>query len=229
LLRGKWVAAPNGNRPRQEDAPEKNMNNLMPVSVQTLDLNNAALCESAWQCYQGGFAGKPWNEWKQCATCDTSFGLSIKEQKACPKCGNEMTLYWPTERISKDIRKSLSLPKSYCSVAVIGNKVVGLVLGYVLSPTNLSEELGILIPCQHPEVAYQDEVVVHPDFQGHGIGRILYDHWMAWVATEGLLQVIARTLSEPPSVVYQWYGRLNYSVVAEYPFPDHRVILSLNF
>lgn len=204
------------------------MDTTKSVSLQALDPTDASICASAWQCYQAGFAGEPWNEWKQCCSCSASYGLSIGETERCPQCACTLKAYWPIEQISSDIMTSLSLPLAYCSVAQFDEQVVGLALGYAIAPIALSEQLGIAIPSSHPTIAYQDEIVVHPDYQHHGIGRALYLHWMEWVADQGLPQVAARTLADPPSIVYRWYQRLGYRVCARYAAPDQRVILSLD-
>jgi len=168
-------------------------------NVLNLDLTNPTLCQSAWECYQAGFAGPPWNE------------------------------SWELATIEADFRASLQRPLSHCITVVMKEKVVGLSLGYVISLAELSEDLGIdAVPSLSKEclVAYHDDVVVHPDFQGHGIGWILYNQLMHWATQRNLTHCVARTLSDPPTIVYSWYQRLGFKITARYESPDNRVILT---
>lgn len=198
------------------------------VTVQRLDLSNYAQCQSAYECYQAGFAGEPWNEWKKCEDCGASYGISMSPQESCLACGGSLIEFWPLEEIAEDISDGLSYAQSYCGIAIVEDRVIGLALGYVLPLSVLSIKLEISIKSSEEVVAYQDEIVVRPEWQGHGIGRLLYQDWMAWVKENNIGQTMARTISDPPSVVYSWYQNINYQVIEKYPIPDTRVILALH-
>jgi len=200
---------------------------VISVRIESLDTGNVTLCQSAWKCYQSGYAGEPWNEHKKCSGCENSFGSSIGEAETCPQCGSHLELFWPLETIASDVLGSLDLPYAYCAVAVAGDEVVGMLLGYALAVPELESHLGLPVHGLVGDalVAYNDEVVVRPDWQGKGIGRELYAGWMEHIQVSGLRQVAARTQSDPPTVVYGWYQRQGYEVIASYPNPDMRVVL----
>lgn len=203
------------------------------IIIQQLEPNNTLLCLSAWQCYQVGFAGPPWNEWKKCSSCDTHFGIDMEDTDYCPICSKRLEQFWPINQISSDILGSLKLPFAHCAVAVIGTDVVGLLLGYAISSCELSSHLGLygenyFSTLDVGLVAYSDDIVVRPEWRGKGVGRMLHDSWADWIYKSGLKHVIVRTLSDPPTVIYNWYQRIGYYIVAKYPEPDKRVILHLS-
>lgn len=201
------------------------------LEITYLNPSAAAACDSAWECYRAGYAGPPWNEWKKCLSCEHSFGLEIGDKTACPDCGAALTAFWPKEQVAADILDSLKRYRGVCILAVQGATVLGLTLGYAIPEYQLGEELGLTgvngFSYSGLQVMYQDEIVVRPAAQGQGIGRRLYEEWHRWVQTHGNRPIYARTLSDPPTVVYSWYQRLGYRIVCRYPEPDQRVILRL--
>ena len=197
----------------------------MPT-ISYLNPATAALFDSAWECYRAGYAGPPWNEWKKCESCGRSFGLEIGDNTDCTNCQTTLVDYWPKAQIAADIMGSLKRYEGVCITAQHEGEVVGLTVGYNIPTADLRRELELSsFSAAYPRVTYQDEIVVRPDWQGKGIGRALYMAWHGWAKLHGERFLFARTLSDPPTVVYSWYQRLGYGRGFDYPEPDKRVIL----
>lgn len=170
------------------------------IEIRLLDPTDTLQANSAWECYRLGYAAHPWFE------------------------------TWDEAQIAQDILGSLRDDDGVCFVAQTNGIVIGLTLGYVIPGLTLRDRLELPNangPLARDEtVAYQDELVVRPEWWGRGVGRLLYERWFQWAITQQQRDIIARTLAEPPTIVYDWYrNRLGYHVIAQYPDPDQRVIL----
>lgn len=126
---------------------------------------------------------------------------------------------WTATQVVADIKNQLGKKGAIGFVAVESGKVVGCIWGYTMEQAELSAELGISVPCGE---MYLDEICVDPEYHGRGIGSKLYK---AWVAKVGNKVVLARTMTNPPTVVYPWFLKMGYKVVAEYNDEKGKVVL----
>ena len=126
---------------------------------------------------------------------------------------------WTVEQVVADITNQLGKKGAIGFVALYSGKVVGCIFGYPMNKTELSADLGITISTGG---MYLDEICVAPIYHGQKIGSMLYKLWSKKV--EGKV-VIARTMTNPPTIVYPWFLKEGYEIVSEYNDPKGRVIL----
>jgi len=163
--------------------------------------SNPTMLGSLICCYQGVFAGEPWNE------------------------------DWPAATIEADLRRELAKPDASCWLAAEGEAVIGFCWGYSLEVGQFDEHLGlvgvdaILCSLGLAKVAYFDEIGVATQWRGHGIAKRLFGLRRADFMRSGLETAVVRTMSNPPTVVYGWYGRDGYRIIAEYNDERKRVVM----
>lgn len=188
-------------------------------------------------CYQEVFSTEPWNEWLRCSECGQRWGISQKEQVEAlgyKHCGRDLTPFWPTAQVVADLERELSLPGVSCWVAHQDYYVIGFCHGYPLDIGALDAELGlsgttVAVQEQFPglqQVAYQDEIGVRPAFRGRHIASNLFQLRHSDFRAEGLRVGVVRTMTNPPTVTYQWYTATGYKVVGQYGDDLQRVILA---
>lgn len=202
-------------------------------------------------CYQAVYGSDPsWNEGRRCGSCSTPTApkkWNLRNAPAtCGDCGNPTDLFWPIETIVADMRDEFQRPHAACVVARSGGKIVGGAWGFSADAEEMdmhlnhglpaharapgiSEALQRLFPGER--VAYQDEIFVHPDLQGFGVGRELFRARHQMFIASGLVGYVLRTKTNPPSRSYLWYGsaRYGYEVIAKYPDADERVVMAVSF
>ena len=126
---------------------------------------------------------------------------------------------WTVKQVVADITNQLSKKGAIGFVALDSGKVVGCVFGYPMGKTELSAELKITVSI---DGMYLDEICVAPSYHGQQIGSTLYQLWSKKV---GRKVVIARTMTNPPTIVYPWFLKMGYTVIAEYNDSQGKVIL----
>jgi len=187
-------------------------------------------------CYRKVFSGEPWNEWKKCPMCGQYWGagqrLTLKQMNF-QHCGTAVVDYWPRGIVARDIRHEIN-DRSSCWLAMDGASVIGFCWGYPISQDTLEEKLGLeglARTIEHDlrcpwDVAYQDEIGVLPGYRRRGIARWLFEARLDDFLRQGLGLSVVRTKTRPPTVVYHWYLRLGYRVVAEYGDQEGRVVMA---
>jgi len=115
------------------------------------------------------------------------------------------------EAVEPRLRRSLTAPRRWRTdfgmwaasdahgvfVAEASGEVVGLVTAHPYWPAPVYEE--------RLEV-YVTEVVVHPDWRGHGLGRALLDAVRQWAAGIGAAQVRAGVMVASPDALAFWHA-----------------------
>jgi ribosomal protein S18 acetylase RimI-like enzyme len=196
-------------------------------------------------CYQAVFATSPWNEWRICRLCNQQWGREEQSALAAldfAHCGQPVEDYWPAAQVEADLRRELALPGAACYLAIDDRgsakdgPIVGFCHGYALDVAGLDQHLGLAGVSQAvwaafpgiDQVGYQDELGILQEYRGQGIARRLYELRSLSFASASLTTVLVRTMTNPPTVTYQWYTRLGYQVVAEYGDAGGRVILAFS-
>lgn len=186
--------------------------------LSALDENELVSCI---KCYQGVFAGEPWNEWKVCRVCSAHWGRELSPEN---HCGQTTEYFWPDATVRADLAEMAARPLDASLVAIENGEVIGFSLGYGIAVGELEKHLGIGtgIPSEET-IAYQDDLGVAEQCRKRGIAKRLFAERLHLFRAQGLALGVVRTLAEPPSVTYGWYCRLGYQVVARYL--DGRVIM----
>lgn len=126
---------------------------------------------------------------------------------------------WTATQVVEDVTNQLGKEGAVGFVAVENGKVIGCIWGYPITQAELSAEIGIGVPCGG---MYLDEICVTPNHHGKRVGSKLYQLWTKKV--KGGI-VLARTMTNPPTVVYPWFLKMGYGVVAQYNDEKSRVVL----
>ena len=186
--------------------------------------------------YQDVFSTSPWFEWKACKYDNLKWGREQENEipdLKCPKCGKELTDFWPSDVVERDLHKELSLPNATCWLALAEGKVIGFCWGYSLTLVELEAKLGTACADAFhvsfngtPRVAYQDEIGVIAPYRGRHIASKLFQLRLQDFLTQGLTVGTVRTKTLPPSVTYLWFNRLGYQTIANYNDPDGRVVMA---
>lgn len=196
---------------------------------------DTALLPQLVECYQLVFATPPWNEWKKCVVCDAHWGLDDPqlEEHQFVHCDHPVDDFWGAARVTQDFYSELVYPGISCWIALDEGKIIGFCHGYPASGAKLAHKLeflglDIIIDDHFGEtpIAYQDEIGVLISYRGRGIGKELFRRRNLEFLEQGLKIGIIRTMSNPPSVTYQWYNRLGYQTIAHYNDLNRRVILA---
>ena len=125
-----------------------------------------------------------------------------------------------------------------CWIAICNDRnVIGFCWGYPVMLTDLEEKLGLTVKhglARHlghpPEVAYQDEVGVIPEYRGQKIAKTMVKYRLDDFLEQGLGVGVVRTREAPePSDTFLWYKKVGYVTIARYPNGDGRVILARSF
>jgi len=128
---------------------------------------------------------------------------------------------WSVEKVVADIEKELSQTGALGFLALENGKVVGCIWGYPMKQNKLFEKIGLKVPYDGIAM-YLDDIYVAPDYHGQKVASTLYKLWIKKV---GGKVVLARTMTKPPTVVYPWFLKMGYEVMAEYGDDIGRVIL----
>jgi GNAT superfamily N-acetyltransferase len=187
-------------------------------------------------CYRRVFATPPWNEWKLCSACETKWGSEQRDELEAigfVHCDQPVQDFWPVDVVSADVRREVSREAS-CWVAWHGRSIVGFCWGYPITPSALAEKLGLsdlatVIKTEfgeHEVVAYQDELGVDQRYRGRGIAHALFDLRLQDFRKAGLHVGVVRTMTNPPTVTYQWFTRIGYHTIASYNDADGKVVLA---
>lgn len=198
---------------------------------------NEFVFSSLINCYRKVFGDEPWNEWKVCRKCGKKWGITQESELRAADyycCDQKVEDFWPSEKVREDFLGETQKDAS-CWLAIVRGQVIGFTLGYRILAADLARKLELLGLAEEIEkvfrikregfVAYQDELGVLRDFRRRGIGKKLYESRKQDFLKMGLRVSIIRTMSNSGSVVYPWYKRLGYNVLAEYNDKDKRVVL----
>jgi hypothetical protein len=126
---------------------------------------------------------------------------------------------WTVDGVVADITNQLGKKGAIGFVALDSGKVVGCIFGYPMNQVELSADLVINVSIGG---MYLDETCVAPAYHGQQIGSNLYQLWSKKV---GRKVVIARTMTNPPTIVYPWFLKMGYTVIAKYNDEKGRVVL----
>jgi GNAT superfamily N-acetyltransferase len=202
------------------------------------------------ECYQLVYGmDDSWNEGRVCRVCSTPRApkkWNLREAPAVCECGQATELFWPVETIVDDMRREFLHPDAACVVARFNGRIVGGAWGFSASAVEMEEHLNRGLPEEvHVQgvaealermfpgqrIAYQDEIFVHPDLQGMGIGGGLFRQRHAKFVERGLVGYVLRTKMNPPSRSFRWYGspRWGYKKIGFYPDVDQRVVMAVSF
>lgn len=157
--------------------------------------------KTQWQgqlitCYKEVFAAAPWNE------------------------------DWWTDQLVCEVLDRYAGPNARIIVAIEDAVVVGFSWGAVWSSQELSLELELDLPTNPTEiVGYIKDIGIKLEYRNRNIAttllRELYQKLKTDCAENSV--IYARTLSRPePSVVYHWFPRHGFEVVAEYSSESER-------
>jgi len=142
-------------------------------------------------CYKAVFAAPPWNE------------------------------DWWTDDLVEDVLNRYSGPHARIVLAVQEDTVVGFVWGSIVLVSDLSAELGLLLPLPASEkVGYIKDVGVTESYRQQGVAKLLLKELLSSM-TQGANHpslVLARTLATPePSVLYRWFPKIGFEILVSYP------------
>jgi len=162
------------------------------------------LVQSLVDCYREVFRAPPWNE------------------------------DWWTDSLVMDELEQYDNRWSASVVALDDSgRVVGFHWGAAYEASELQNELGLNVPSLSGTVLYQKDLGVLEEFRRHGLAKSMINpllnelHGIADKAD----YVVARTMGLPePSVVFDWFqNEFDYSVLAEYPGDDNRVVMGKSY
>lgn len=131
--------------------------------------------------YRKSFGGPPWNEGYLCPVCGRSYPLSTNENTctACAEPSRSILLVerWPISRVISDFYHEMKKPDPICVIARSDTRIIGFAWGYsVISGSDLDTHLDA--PGLHESLCgryfYLDECAVDPDYQGQGVGKMLF-------------------------------------------------------
>lgn len=208
----------------------------LTLSIEADRRGGEATFASLVDCYRIVFGGDPWNEWKCCPGCGSTWGLDAEPALAAcgyTHCGQPMEDVWPPEVVRGDIEKELAHDAS-CWLAMSGDTVVGFSWGYRIDSASLAgklrvPELPLVLASAcgvRSEVIYHDDVGVLPGWRGRRVAQTLVDRMVRDLLTPRAAIVVARTLANPPSNLYGWYQRRSVGTVAQYRDGSNRVVLA---
>lgn len=156
-------------------------------------------------CYKAVFAAPPWNE------------------------------DWWTDDLVQTVLDQYAGPKARIILATSEGSVIGFAWGAVWTASQLSTELGLALPeTSSNNVGYIKDIGVSEVFHQQGIAKALLKELIEVISQSCVSNdwIFARTLALPsPSIVYQWFPSLGFSVVSRYPEESSRngqVILGCN-
>jgi len=183
------------------------------------------------QCYREVFADEPWNEWKLCPQCGQKFGLNQISNDHCT-CGTLLEDFWPEQQVIKDLHSELT-SDALCYLASNSEQVIGFSWSYPVSSEKLETKLelmGFATSVQRfsgsEATAYLDEIGVSGPYRRRGIAKQLYRVQEAQLQQWGIKTLLARTKTNPPTVVFSWFQRIGYQVIDHYHDADGRVIMA---
>lgn len=222
-----------------EDPPHHTLVRIEPLVVRP----NVPLPKSLITCYQNVYAGDPWFEWRR---CNCRLGTTSYYRKwppgteltNCPDCHAPLTEFWPASQVEQDIRSEAEEKDAAFFVALTpDNTVVGAAWGYRVGLHHLEQKLdlpGRLIPVianlhgnNVNEVIYLDDLIVHPNWQGHGIMQSLVAARFRSLLNPQTTCVVYRT--NPKTKTFTFYQKhFGFGVICAYGGEDNRVILSAN-
>jgi ribosomal protein S18 acetylase RimI-like enzyme len=226
-----------------------NMKNTLKLTAYNPHLHGDQYIDGVVSCYQKSFAGDPWNEQWLCSVCGAQYGESAMLQDTqCPKCSGELKEYWPYDTVRSDFLKETLPPQPEedrqpsCWIALFGSEVVGICWGYTIDADVLSRSLKLqefpaVISAAYradARIAYLDEVAVIPEFRkkkfdGTSIARHLVESVRKEFVELGATVEVARTLKNPPSVVYEWFMAAGFAELILYRDGSERVILGASY
>lgn len=161
-------------------------------------------------CYRRVFAGPPWNE------------------------------DWTAEQVEADLLRELARPGANCYISVGYSQrdrqdVLAFCWGYPISIGEVDDLLGLagvgdalVALAPNPRIVYLDELGVDGPSRGTGTASDLFLMWLDGYVAQGYNIVALRTMSSPPTLVYEWFQREGYGVIASYNDTRGRVILARN-
>lgn len=189
------------------------------------------------ECYRDVFADPPWNEDMICPACQRSYGRYLERYTClrCEDCDVPLKEFWPVQTVIRDLEHELT-PSASCWLAMAESRVIGFSWRYPITVNGLEAKLELsgIANALHqmtnqPAVSYLDEIGVIAEYRGRGIARQLYDLHVNELTLAGNTSLmVARTKKIPPTVVYHWFTRIGYRVVARYSEKDGRVILAMS-
>ncbi len=200
----------------------------------------AALLPSLIDCYQEVYGGPEWNEWWGCAIKRHEEGHHWgRHQEAEVQalgmtcCGRPIEIYWRSERVEDAIRKEVTEEAS-CWICLDGDRVVGACWGYPAFLDEL-EALKFRIPVAArirelvgpiDKIAYQSEAILRKPYRGQRLYQEMVRLRQADFLEHGLTATVVRTrrTNPAPSKSFLYSQKYGYTIVAEYPEADGRVI-----
>jgi len=211
------------------------------------DSGYAEIAEAVARCYQRTFGTSPaWHEGWMCpasgqeGTCPV-YGLEDGNRPGeCHDHHLPLVLFWPVEKVMRDMQAELSRVGAVWAAAHINGAVVGATWGFPMTAEELEEHLGkpgfavTLAREFHDQqkFLYCDEIFVDPEHQGQGIAtQLFYERLIGLVESTSQAQAcILRTKrghGEQAAKTYNWYtsDKLGFRVVAEYGDERDRVVL----
>lgn len=204
------------------------------LSFERFDPANESRLQNFVDCYRDVFSTSPWFEWMKCQRCGNKWGIEEADQlnqRRFRCCGALVTEYWPTQKVEADIRAEITDVAS-CWVAVLSGSIIGFTIGYPVLPESIEEKVnanGLAMMLRrsfgHATLAYQNEIGVLSQHRRSGIAKELFRRRLADFRERGIQYVLTRTKTRPPTVTFEWYRRMGYSVIHEYNDADGRVIL----
>lgn len=155
--------------------------------------------------YWRTFGHSPWFEGYICPVCKSTFELNeVDPMVICPKCAESEKLvllveYWPKSKIITDFYNENTKDDAVCLIAKDRGSVVGFAWGYPLKITKeTSQKLeapGLEKRITISDVFYLDECAVLPEYQKHGIGKLLVE---TILNSQPLDKMFLRTLVHSP-------------------------------
>lgn len=203
--------------------------------------HHSLIQEELPKCYQEVYAGHPWHEWKWCAECEKKFGrhevvVKGSDSVHCPHCQGRLRDFWTREQVLEDFSQEMAEHDSFCILALDKRKLVGFTWGFGIEPKALEEHLELdgverqvkkFFPNLH-RVAYLDELGVLERYRESGIAKAMFKRHLEMSNSAGLRGAVVRTRSNPPTVVYGWFLRLGYEVIAHYNDEGKRVVMAVD-
>ncbi len=223
------------------------MNGPAAVEIIRFDhRHHAHLLPGYVSLYQRVYAQAPWNEYLMCSRHrhdHPAVGLTEAadpESVACAICGAPLMVYWPADEVRSDIEGDLRHPHASLHLAVTGQQVVGLAVGYALPLGQMDRKLRLPgttaalktffgTQSDEMEVAYFSDIAVDPAFRRNHIARRLFLDRLRVFAEARVWYGVTRTKGDPePSVTYKWYTSdgMGFTVVNRYDDDRGRVVLA---